>query len=480
MFNTESIINSIKIQFYPLIKHFPIFSPPDHPLDSGLSSNLPTPDLISCTRVNSQWENTARKHLLARTTVSLDIDTLKSYLATMHTRSQSHSRVKITLAKDPTKILRGVKHLSQFEEFATQNSSHVRHLSIDWWLNGGQSVSRKFFAILKNLKKLTSLELRPFIQLNGKQLEFSGGEIDGAIPSNFYFSKIKKLVIIGAKFGTSDETLLKKFIPKILPHFPNVGSISLKNVRLRARDSEWICETANFFNTLHFADGYSLEQFAKSVPPTEIKIRPSITRLGLNYYEISSHGVELVKRLAQNLEHLHLHGIKVARVGSIRRICLPNLAKLKLLKISINPYCKNAHGVTPGIGFISSPSGGKSSTVVGIDYKNQLPVIEKLAIVRDLECEEGKDEIMLNDGIFFDAVAQMMNEGIFVRKSISPCKTLRWLEIPGPIEGQKVKRNLSEECDCGDDFEGICDCEEGEDVAKFFDRVRKSFPMVQF
>lgn len=395
---------------------------------SGILAYLPASDLISCTRVNSVWEDEARKHLNLAPTIQLCCSSVDQYFDTMDPRGHRHSTLKLSPCHKKDCLDTLVAKLTE-----TNCLPKVTFLSTYWDLDSKQPA--QFLAFCN----LSTLEWR--LRRCSNVAEFQHFVLRFLIKDQlteqqpaFTLSSVKTLVWHGT-LSMDEDTL-----PKLISILPNVTAFTLWNVEkgpILAKLSSLFCSKSTIV----------------------------LTRLEFNICrgrEQCWNGV--LVSCAPILEHLSIRGVKDVTSGPWRQyteIILPILPQLKEFRIL---RTRTSDCVELKLRFVTA------TPERTLDYSTQFPALVRL----ELGLEE--DSAIYNnlsksapDDDWFETWLPFLYE-TFLPPTQETCRTLRLLIIATP---PRFKTRSCSEC---------VDSEPSEEeswkkqMSEFCERVKTTFP----
>ncbi|OXA41124.1 hypothetical protein Fcan01_23917 [Folsomia candida] len=416
---------------------------------------LPTKDLFTCTVVNLVWEKEARNRLRSRTVSNIELKSPMEILRPYYNEQICLSWGFHGYSKE---LLR------RLEDFAVANRNKVRHLTIPFFIDGG-NYSNQFFKILKIFgDKLTSLRLQLFLQYVFQDNTLLP-EVENlsSFLTNFTNKDLVFPSITNFEFDSPNLPSASVILAKLAPIFPNVTMLQCQE--------DTIC--GNIFNLQNYVSqfpklkSFSFTNRASTLPPQIQQDWSQINLTRLEFYTSrdNSLGAILLQTVAPTLEK-----VAITLTGTRSRLWVPILPRLRVLKITRydGKSCKVGHEVR--LQFETEDD----ATGVKIDYEKQFPVLEQL-IVRRSNLRGSEPDLQF----CFDSTAQFLYSSFtpFTDK-VAVCRTLRKLDIPLPPG--KHFRLRHENDGVHQSCPNICNCWNWEESTKFLNRLGESFPNVKY
>lgn len=338
------------------------------------------------------------------------------------------------------------------EKFVTLNPCKVKHLKLDWYLDGTKTSEKKYLEILAKFTNLSSLQVQP-ISINHRNSE--------KICHTDNFPKLRKFGIDGLFVSSQihneveNQVVIRDFMARMFPLFPNLTALELawigktglehvlvqgnfpklKSLSLANCDLDWGPEAQKRF-----------EPFGPLWKPSF-----SLNRLGFNVFVkyLDIYGLILLEKFASELEYLHIFRIPVrlwegvpaemlgvpGGGGDGGDVRIPVLPKLKVLKISYNLDGKldDNERIVPYFRFEGKNKVAKTREV---PYKEHFPLLEKILFCEDyLSKGFGEEEAYLKRYEMFVKLLCIS----FLSDSTAPCSSVIRVELPAPPEGFRVK-----------------------------------------
>ncbi|XP_035715604.1 uncharacterized protein LOC118438888 [Folsomia candida] len=396
-------------------------------------------------------------------------------------QSWGHKHVQLAFGEYPKSQL-----LSEYQIFSNQQSHFVTTLGIDWVLNVKTRWSHEFFRILQSFPHVTSLQLNALIHLkdpvpyhhldDNDAVDFTDEWLSSLVPTDFYLPKVTRLVINVHEFfsmawlGETIENFLsvtvKRTLPRIFPHFQNLTHFGGINLQWKESDVE---NHGNLLpasvTSLSIEDIPCRGQGNRFVP---LNFVPGcITRLQFHtichQHEENRTIENVLIKVAPTLTHLEFSRIEVCEPFRVRTIICPPLPKLKVFKISRNPY--QGKGASPNYADYRVEINFEFASAQNhhvLSYAEQFPCLEIIIVQNDWSHVRPRDFEVIPNGSSFETLVEFLYHN-FMPEGVSPCETVRRVDIPYPA-GLKFRW-------CG------ANCKwEWRDTEEFYDRVASTFP----
>ncbi|OXA48749.1 hypothetical protein Fcan01_16315 [Folsomia candida] len=438
---------------------------------------IPVPTLLQFTLVNSTWEYEARNHLHSRTKLHLYTPgkyepQLSKTIANYMNKPEHHGYPKnLDISIDKQSNL--TQFLSEFAQFAGKYSNWIQHLKIDWTLTSEKSQSHQFFEICSTFTNLKYFELYPF-DLSGKCYDpevVSTSFQKDLIPVDILFPSVQILSLnlgLCPGFHRGDETLKEKLVRDILPRFPNLRKVAVKDDTPQGEDGStgWFSDFTNissFSLRVNFWGTRGTHALTRYLPPRTLTLK--CLELQAISFSVTPLYEQLIHRFSHCLEQFHLFLVNISTSGH-SLLCdpcplhIPILPKLKVFKISRSRNenaCKHFLGIR--LTFETECS------QFPLNYAKQFPSLLKVQVFEPSK----KWQRYISDQEFFEGVVPFLY-ATFLKENIPACQTLREFRFPVPL---RAKFQL-----------GSIDRSKKTavwvDSSEYFARIRKTFPGVDY
>ncbi|OXA62689.1 uncharacterized protein LOC110842374 [Folsomia candida] len=365
---------------------------------------LPKSDLISCTLINSTWEDEARLPLLFLSQFILDAQNIAHHEEISTVRGNSARNIVVSEFPNLSREGPCGNFFSTHGHKVKRLETRLLQPDVKW---------SQFFEILSNtFPNLTAVTL--FIDhTTPNYTEFP--------PKIAVFSKVKQLAIYMPSNFMDEDRIRQSVVESFLNFAPTLTSLTLINIPLVGP----IRENTVKLTRLEIGHDFIYNLLPPSI--TAMLKMSSATLVNLRFSRVSNIEPSVVRNYEQLL------------------ILFPILPKLRVFELVHNDFSTRLGGtmVTRAINLTFE----NGSAVTKLPYAEQFPVLETLRVLKGVSSQNDK----LTEQQFFEASVSFLYNS-FLHPSNTPCLSLRDLAIPDP-EGEEIFKFFNVlECVCEKGF----------------------------
>ncbi|XP_035713818.1 uncharacterized protein LOC110855949 isoform X2 [Folsomia candida] len=410
---------------------------------------LPKSDLISCTLINSAWEQEARKRLLFLSHFILDAENVAHHQEISSVRGNSARNIGVVEFPNLSREGPCGNFISTHGHKVNRLETRLLPPDVTW---------PQYFETLSN----------SFPNLTSVVLLIDNLDNTDSPQNRVFFPKVKNLAIYTPWNFMKPQEILST---QLAPLFPNLVTLFCQRIRQSVVES-----------FLHFSPNVTsliLINVPLFDPIRENTVKLTRLEIGHDYIHtlLPAGLTAMLKMSSGTLETLSLarvENIDPSKVRNDKRllVCFPILPKLRVFEIVHNDFSTKLEGkvspqATPAINLKFE----KGSAQTKLPYAEQFPVLETLRFWKGASSRKEK----LTEQEFFEGVVSFLYNS-FLHSTNTPCESLRDLAIPLKEDrDEKFKVfDVSESAESKEvDVQGGF---EWKNVGEFLDRLDDVFP----